>query len=224
MWSCSGESVGKYEPPAGNQPIPAFLGIDIGSVSTNVVAMDEWGRVIKDVYLRTAGRPVEAVQQGLAEIQQEWGTRLVIQGVGTTGSGRELIAELVGADVVKRRDHGPQDRRPAHQRGTGPQACGHDLRDRRAGLQVHLDRERRGGGLRHERSLRRRHGLISRGTGREARDQHQGRIRPAGPFLGGAHAVGRALHGLHGARRHRLAAPRPNPCPTWWPDWRIRSP
>ena len=90
----------QYMPPAGNEPIPAFLGIDIGSVSTNVVAMDEWGRVIKDVYLRTSSRPIEAVQQGLAEIQEAWGTRLVIQGVGTTGSGRELIAELVGADAV----------------------------------------------------------------------------------------------------------------------------
>jgi len=94
------ESTPKYVPPPGAQPIPAYLGIDIGSVSTNLVAMDEFGRVIHDVYLRTAGRPVEAVQQGLREIEREWGHRLVIQGVGTTGSGRELIAELVGADVV----------------------------------------------------------------------------------------------------------------------------
>lgn len=94
------DSVTPYVPPAGNQPIPAYMGIDIGSVSTNVVAMDEFGRVIHDVYLRTAGRPVEAVQQGLAELEKAWGTRLAIQGVGTTGSGRELIAELVGADVV----------------------------------------------------------------------------------------------------------------------------
>ncbi|MGQ9635564.1 MAG: acyl-CoA dehydratase activase [Bryobacteraceae bacterium] len=94
------DTVTPYEPPPGNEPTPAFLGIDIGSVSTNVVAMDEWGRVIHDVYLRTAGRPVEAVQQGLSEIERLWGRRLQILGVGTTGSGRELIAELVGADVV----------------------------------------------------------------------------------------------------------------------------
>jgi predicted CoA-substrate-specific enzyme activase len=94
------DTVPPFDPPAGNEPFPAYLGIDIGSVSTNVVAMDEWGRVIHDVYLRTAGRPVEAVQQGLAEIEREWGSRLLIQGAGTTGSGRELIAELVGADVV----------------------------------------------------------------------------------------------------------------------------
>ncbi|MGA2434646.1 MAG: acyl-CoA dehydratase activase [Bryobacteraceae bacterium] len=94
------DRVAPYAPPVGNAPIPAFLGIDIGSVSTNVVVMDTNGALIQDIYLRTAGRPIEAVQQGLAEVEREWGARLSIQGVGTTGSGRELIAELVGADVV----------------------------------------------------------------------------------------------------------------------------
>ncbi len=92
--------VGQYVAPTGDVSIPTYLGIDIGSVSTNVVVMDEFGAVIHDVYLRTAGRPIEAVQQGLTEVYEKWGNRLVIQGVGTTGSGRELIAELVGADVV----------------------------------------------------------------------------------------------------------------------------
>jgi len=94
------DRVGVYVAPAGDGPIPAYLGLDIGSVSTNVVAIDEFGTVIHDVYLRTAGRPIEAVQQGLAEVAERWGTRLQIRGVGTTGSGRELIAEFVGADVV----------------------------------------------------------------------------------------------------------------------------
>jgi predicted CoA-substrate-specific enzyme activase len=89
-----------YVPPTGNEPIPAYLGLDIGSVSTNVVAIDEFGTVIHDIYLRTAGRPIEAVQQGLTELEGRWGKRLEILGVGTTGSGRELIAEIVGADVV----------------------------------------------------------------------------------------------------------------------------
>jgi predicted CoA-substrate-specific enzyme activase len=93
------DRVGVYAPPA-DGPIPAYLGLDIGSVSTNVVAIDENGSVIHDVYLRTAGRPIEAVQQGLAEVERLWGSRLEIRGVGTTGSGRELIAEFVGADSV----------------------------------------------------------------------------------------------------------------------------
>ena len=87
-------------PPAGSEPIPAYLGLDIGSVSTNVVVIDEFGTVIHDIYLRTAGRPIEAVQQGLAEVERVWGGRLRFSGVGTTGCGRELIAEFVGADVV----------------------------------------------------------------------------------------------------------------------------
>jgi predicted CoA-substrate-specific enzyme activase len=94
------DRVGVYVPPPGNDPIPAYLGLDIGSVSTNVVAIDEFGTVIHDVYLRTAGRPIEAVQEGLTEVERRWGGRLQILGVGTTGSGRELIAEVVGADVV----------------------------------------------------------------------------------------------------------------------------
>ncbi len=94
------DRVGTYVVPADGRPIPAYLGLDIGSVSTNVVVIDEFGAVIHDVYLRTAGRPIEAVQQGLAEVERLWGSRLEIRGVGTTGSGRELIAEFVGADVV----------------------------------------------------------------------------------------------------------------------------
>ena len=94
------ELVRRYEPPPGDGPIPAYLGIDVGSVSTNLVAMDEHGRLIHDIYLRTAGRPIEAVQKGLTELKELWGHRLEIRGVATTGSGRELIGEFVGADAV----------------------------------------------------------------------------------------------------------------------------
>ena len=94
------DRVAPYVTPEGDAPIPAYMGIDIGSVSTNVVVIDESGAVIQDIYLRTAGRPIEAVQQGLYEVSRDWGTRLDIRGVATTGSGRELIAELVGADAV----------------------------------------------------------------------------------------------------------------------------
>jgi len=33
-------------------------------------------------------------------VESIWGSRLKVCGVGTTGSGRELIAEFVGADAV----------------------------------------------------------------------------------------------------------------------------
>jgi len=40
------------------------------------------------------------VAAALAQIEKQWGDSLDVRGVGTTGSGRELIGELVGADTV----------------------------------------------------------------------------------------------------------------------------
>jgi predicted CoA-substrate-specific enzyme activase len=79
---------------------PAYLGIDIGSVSTNLVVLNESSEVLHDIYVRTEGRPIEVVTAGLRSIAESLGNSIRIQGVGTTGSGRELIGELVGADTI----------------------------------------------------------------------------------------------------------------------------
>ncbi|MFW6154573.1 MAG: acyl-CoA dehydratase activase [Planctomycetota bacterium] len=83
------------------RPIDAWLGIDVGSVSTNLVVVDDAGRVVYEIYTRTRGRPIAVVTEGLEEIRDAVGDRVVVRGVGTTGSGRELIGALVGADTVK---------------------------------------------------------------------------------------------------------------------------
>ena len=80
--------------------VNAYLGIDVGSVSTNLVVIDSTGNLLKEIYVPTAGRPIEVVSAGLREIEEELGARVNIRGVGTTGSGRELIGELTGADTV----------------------------------------------------------------------------------------------------------------------------
>lgn len=82
-------------------PTPVYLGIDVGSMSTNIVLIDVAGQVMARRYLLTAGRPLEAVRRGLAEIGQEVGSHVTVIGVGTTGSGRHLTADFVGADVVR---------------------------------------------------------------------------------------------------------------------------
>jgi len=94
------DRVKPYVLEAGTGRIRAYMGIDIGSVSTNLVVIDEAGNVMKEIYVPTKGRPIEVVNEGLAEIQRELGERLEIRGVGTTGSGRELIGQLVGADTI----------------------------------------------------------------------------------------------------------------------------
>jgi predicted CoA-substrate-specific enzyme activase len=81
--------------------IEAYLGVDVGSVSTNVVVVDRQMRVLSKRYLPTAGRPIEAVKQGLAEVGTEIGSRVKIMGAGTTGSGRYLTGDMIGADVVR---------------------------------------------------------------------------------------------------------------------------
>jgi predicted CoA-substrate-specific enzyme activase len=78
-----------------------YLGIDVGSVSTSVVLMDEDKEIIGKVYTGTNGRPIDAVQRALKEVKLQVDEVPNIKGVGTTGSGRNLAAMIVGADVVK---------------------------------------------------------------------------------------------------------------------------
>ncbi|MBN2057571.1 MAG: CoA activase [Candidatus Saganbacteria bacterium] len=79
----------------------AYLGIDIGSISTNLVLLREDKQVLAKLYLMTGGRPIEAVKQCLSLLSQQVGDQVEILGVGTTGSGRYMIGELVGADIIK---------------------------------------------------------------------------------------------------------------------------
>ena len=55
-----------------------FLGIDIGSLSTNLVLIDRDHQVIARRYLMTEGRPIEAVRRGLAEIAMEVEDRVIV--------------------------------------------------------------------------------------------------------------------------------------------------
>ncbi|MBE0433078.1 CoA activase [candidate division WOR-3 bacterium] len=79
----------------------AYLGVDVGSISTNLVLIDKTGRVLCRKYLWTKGRPVEVVLQGLAEMKAELGRNVQVAGAGTTGSGRYLIGRFIGADIIK---------------------------------------------------------------------------------------------------------------------------
>lgn len=79
----------------------SFLGIDVGSVTTKLALIDEEGNYIDSVMLRTSGKPVVAIQNGLKSLMDKLPDEPEIFGVGTTGSGRQLAGILVGADVIK---------------------------------------------------------------------------------------------------------------------------
>lgn len=89
------------EPLQGTFPVEVFLGVDIGSISTNLVLIDNEQRVVARRYLMTGGNPLEAVKKGLAEIGNQMGSKVKVCGVATTGSGRHLTGDFIGADVVK---------------------------------------------------------------------------------------------------------------------------
>lgn len=82
-------------------PVEAYIGVDVGSISTNVVVLDAQGNVLSKAYLMTAGRPLEAIKEGLRMAGQEVGQKVRILGAGTTGSGRYLTGDFIGADIVR---------------------------------------------------------------------------------------------------------------------------
>jgi len=77
------------------------LGIDVGSVSSNIVLIDADGKVVEKLYLRTNGRPIEAICKGLNVLKGKLSKEAKIIGAGTTGSGRQLAKAMIGADVMK---------------------------------------------------------------------------------------------------------------------------
>jgi len=78
-----------------------YLGIDVGSVSTKLVAISETGKLVAKVYLLHHGKPLESIKKGLLELKKKLPEDVIVKGVGTTGSGRYLIGDFVGADVIR---------------------------------------------------------------------------------------------------------------------------
>lgn len=77
-----------------------WLGIDVGSISTDLILMDDDSNIIETHYLKTSGKPAAAVQEGLRLMGEKYSTDDV-SGIGITGSGRHLGAAIAGADVIK---------------------------------------------------------------------------------------------------------------------------
>ena len=89
------------EVESGSEDEGMYLGIDIGSTSVNLVLMNSCGGMVNYQYLKSYGRPMETVQQGLEKMVAEYGGIPHIAGAGITGSGRAMIGRLLGVDVIK---------------------------------------------------------------------------------------------------------------------------
>jgi predicted CoA-substrate-specific enzyme activase len=83
-----------------NSPRRRFIGLDVGSVTTKIVVIDESATILFEDYIRNEGGPIWALQEGFRRLSKADMVESVAF-VGTTGSGRELAAVICGADVIK---------------------------------------------------------------------------------------------------------------------------
>lgn len=74
-----------------------WIGIDCGSVSIKIAIIDENKKLLDTIYVRNRGI-VDTVKKGMADIKND---DYDVQGVATTGSGRNFVSLLVGGDLVK---------------------------------------------------------------------------------------------------------------------------
>ena len=78
-----------------------YLGVDIGSISTKGVIIDDKNNIIAESYIWTEGSPVKAVKKLISNLKSKLPKNCVIKAIGTTGSARKLIGLLLEANVVK---------------------------------------------------------------------------------------------------------------------------
>lgn len=77
-----------------------YIGVDVGSVSTDIVLLDDHMEVVESMYLKTKGRPLDIIKEGFKMLSDKYDDKQ-IKAVGTTGSGRQIASFLIGSDAVK---------------------------------------------------------------------------------------------------------------------------
>jgi len=79
-----------------------YLGIDVGSISTKGVIIDEKNKILCEKYIWTEGNPIEAVKKLIIDLEKSFDKKKYkIIATGTTGSARKLIGVILDAAVVK---------------------------------------------------------------------------------------------------------------------------
>ncbi|MGA8313567.1 MAG: BadF/BadG/BcrA/BcrD ATPase family protein [Terriglobales bacterium] len=83
--------------------VEAFIGLDGGSTSTKAVLLSESGEVLCKAYQLSQGNPIEDTKELLESLRQQvecQGARLEVLGVGTTGYAKDILRDVLHADVA----------------------------------------------------------------------------------------------------------------------------
>ncbi|MBR7042464.1 MAG: 2-hydroxyglutaryl-CoA dehydratase [Bacilli bacterium] len=79
-----------------------YMGLDIGSVTTKGVIIDNYDNIITSSYIYTEGNPVRAVKKVIKNMRSDIDlNKYEVVSIGTTGSGRKLIGKMLEASVIK---------------------------------------------------------------------------------------------------------------------------
>ncbi|MEE8170714.1 MAG: BadF/BadG/BcrA/BcrD ATPase family protein, partial [Phycisphaerae bacterium] len=83
--------------------VRAFIGLDGGSTSTKGVLVDMDKKVVAKAYQLSKGNPIEDTMEIFERLQQqieEQGCTLEVLGVGTTGYAKDILRDVLHADVA----------------------------------------------------------------------------------------------------------------------------
>jgi predicted CoA-substrate-specific enzyme activase len=83
--------------------VRAFMGIDGGSTSTKAVLVNEDGEVMVKCYQLSKGNPLEDTMEMFANLRtqvESQGASLELLGVGSTGYAKDILKEVLNADVA----------------------------------------------------------------------------------------------------------------------------
>jgi len=77
----------------------AYLGVDVGSVTTKAVLISPDGGILASGCVPTKARPIDATKNALSIIKETIKDGPMVRGFYSTGSGRYLVRDIFGADA-----------------------------------------------------------------------------------------------------------------------------
>jgi predicted CoA-substrate-specific enzyme activase len=85
------------------QAVVGFIGIDAGSTSTKAVVLDQKGDILCKTYQLSNGNPIQDTIEVFGKLRSQIETKgatLDVLGVGTTGYAKDILKDVLNADVA----------------------------------------------------------------------------------------------------------------------------
>ena len=86
------------------EQVEAFIGLDGGSTSTKAVLLSQSGKVLAKAYRLSEGNPITDAIEVLGDlrrqVEEDSGASLKTLGVGTTGYAKDILQQVLSADVA----------------------------------------------------------------------------------------------------------------------------